>query len=546
MLTAMQNLDRRAQAIVDAQRALTALNPGQEALPGWFRSWNELKFSVQSLWLEQIVAQHTRSDHEETEALHRRFSEDWLPEMERLDGELQRQALASGLADLHPAVAAALAEEPEPSPRLLELRTEERQLFKEYQTITARQEVEYAGERLTVAAAEARLRTTREQDEREALWRQIKAAELACAPALDTLFGRLLQVRRDIAFESGHPDYASLNWADRADTIASTETLLEAIGEVFQGVERGLHEHRAEALGVQTLRPWDLDVALTVPTTFQLPIEEYVPTAERVLNRLDVQFGDVVRQIRDHGGFDLAPRPGKPNGNICAHSMKEGRSVLVCNFSGGVESFRGLLHELGHAAHHHSISSVPDHVFWDFTGFWEVQEFYAFVFTYIGLLEFFELHAVSEEERRWYLRSTVERIMERFSDVEERTRLELWLYQQEPPTTNEIDAASRRLTRTAGVDWRDLDDVLNKRWQKPHTFKYAFYNIDYAIAMLAALQFVHAYQQDRTASLERLKCSMLLGATAGAQKIFAEAGITYPFQRAQLECARSVLEDWLA
>ncbi|BBN96861.1 geranylgeranyl pyrophosphate synthase [Deinococcus grandis] len=102
MLTAMQNLDRRAQAIVDAQRALTDLNPGQEALPGWFRSWNELKFGVQSLWLEQIVAQHTRSDQEETEALHRRFSEDWLREMERLDGELQRQALASGLADLHP------------------------------------------------------------------------------------------------------------------------------------------------------------------------------------------------------------------------------------------------------------------------------------------------------------------------------------------------------------------------------------------------------------------------------------------------------------
>ncbi|UBV44565.1 M3 family metallopeptidase (plasmid) [Deinococcus taeanensis] len=546
MSTAIQNLDGRAQAIVDAQQALVSLQPGQDDLPTWFQSWNRLKLKIQNLWLEQIVAQHTQPDQEETEVLHRRFSEHWLPQMERLDGALQQQALDSGLAGLHPAVAAALAEEPEASPRLLELRTQERQLFKDYQNIVSQQQVEYAGEHLTVAAAEARLRTTLERSEREALWRRIKAAELACAPALDALFGRLLQVRRDIAVESGHPNYASLNWADRADTIASTETLLEAIGEVFEGVERGLQQHRAEALGVQTLRPWDLDVALTSPTTFQLPIEEYVPTAERVLNRLDVQFGDVVRQIRDHGGFDLAPRPGKPNGNICAHYMDEGRSVLICNFSGGVESFRGLLHELGHASHHHSISSVPDHVFWDFTGFWEVQEFYAFVFTYIGLLELFELHAVSDDERRWYLRSTVERIMERFSDVEERTRLELWLYQQEPPTTDEIGAEYRRLTRTAEVDWTGLDEILDKRWQKPHTFKYAFYNIDYAIAMLAALQFVHAYQQDKSAALRRLKCSMLLGATVGAKRIFAEAGITYPFQRAQLEIARSVLEGWLS
>ena len=220
--------------------------------------------------------------------------------------------------------------------------------------------------------------------------------------------------------------------------------------------------------------------------------------------------------------------------------------MLVCNFSGGVESFRGLLHELGHAAHHHSLSGVPGHVFWDFTGFWEVQEFYAFVFTYIGLLEFFELQEVSAEERQWYLRSTVERIMERFSDIEERTRLDLWLYQQRPPTTDQIDARYRELTRTSGVDWSGLEDTLSKRWQKPHTFKYAFYNIDYAVAMLAALQFVHAYREDRTAALTRLKCSMLLGATVGAQRIFAEAGIAFPFQRDQLVLARSVLEDWLS
>lgn len=546
MSTALQHLDRRAQAIIDAQRALADLGPGQDALPAWFQDWNQLKCRIQSLWLEQIVAQHTRPEYGETEALHRRFSEHWLPELERLDGELQRLALASGLADLHPAVAAALEEEPEPSAHLLQLRAAERQLIRDYQVIVGRQQVAYGSESLTVADAEARLRSTPERAEREVLWRQIRAAELACAPELDALLGRLLQVRQDIAVESGAPDYASLHWAGRSDTIAGTEALLEAIGEVFQNVDRALRDHRAGALGVPSLRPWDLNVALTAPTTAALPIEEYVPTAERVLNRIDGQFGEVVRQIRDHGGFDLAPRPGKPNGNICAHDLDRGRSVLVCNFSGGVESFRGLLHELGHAAHHHSLSGVPGHVFWDFTGFWEVQEFYAFVFTYIGLLEFFELQEVSAEERQWYLRSTVERIMERFSDIEERTRLDLWLYQQRPPTTDQIDARYRELTRTSGVDWSGLEDTLSKRWQKPHTFKYAFYNIDYAVAMLAALQFVHAYREDRTAALTRLKCSMLLGATVGAQRIFAEAGIAFPFQRDQLVLARSVLEDWLS
>ncbi|MCD0156052.1 M3 family metallopeptidase [Deinococcus sp. 6GRE01] len=546
MSTPLEDLDARAQALMDDHRALIEVTGDQSTLPSWFKTWSHLKMRVQTLWIEQIVGQYQRPGDQTTDALHKRFTQYWLPELEQLDSRLREQAVQTSVESINPAVSRLIASAPPPSPRMAELNQEFSRLTKQYQDIVSQHHFELGRTILTMADADRLLRESQDRNEREAVWHAVKAVELASAPGLDDLFDKILSVRRAMAVEAGHPNYAAYIWQDRQDTIAGTEELLRTISDVYRDVDTSLHDHRAKVLGVTALRPWDLRVALVEPKSFDLPLDQYVPTALKVLNSLDAQFGEVVRQIQRHDGFDLAPRPGKPNGNICAHFMAEGRSVLVCNFTGGVNLFRGLLHELGHAVHNHSISSNPEHVFWDFMNFWEVQEFYAFVFTYIGLLEFFELHDIAEEERTWYLRSTAERIMERFRDVEERTRLELWVYQQEQqPTTEEIDAQYLRLIRTSGVDWSGLEDVLKKGWQKPHTFRFAFYNVDFAIAMIAALQFVHAFEQDRDATLERLKSSMLLGATTGSKQIFAAAGIEYPFQKDQLALARTVLAGWL-
>ncbi|BBN97200.1 hypothetical protein DEIGR_310059 [Deinococcus grandis] len=546
MSTPLEDLDARAQALMDDYRALIEVSVDQSNLPSWFATWSQLKMRVQTLWIEQIVGQYQRPGDEATDALHKRYTQHWLPELEKLDGVLNELANQIGLESVNPAVSALIASGPAPSPRMAELEQEFRRLTKQYQDVVSQHHVMFAGKMLTMADAEHILRESQDRNEREAVWNAVKAVEMASASGLDDLFAKILSVRRAMAAEAGQANYASYSWLDRNDTIAGTEELLRTISEVFHPVDGSLHTHRAKALGVPTLRPWDLQVALVEPKSFDLPLDQYVPTAIQVLNSLDTRFGEVVHQIQQYEGFDLAPRPGKPNGNICAHFMATGRSVLVCNFTGGVNLFRGFLHELGHAIHNHTISSNPDHVFWDFINFWEVQEFYAFVFTYIGLLEFFELHNIAEDERTWYLRSTAERIMERFRDVEERTRLELWIYQQEQqPTAEEIDAEFLRLVQTSGVDWSGFEDILKKGWQKPHTFRFAFYNVDFAIAMIAALQFVHAFNQDRNAALERLKSSMLLGATTGSKRIFAEAGIAYPFQKEQLALARTVLAEWL-
>lgn len=546
MSSPLEDLDARAQALMDDHQALIEVSVDQSILPSWFKTWSQLKMRVQTLWIEQIVGQYQRPGDEITDALHKRFTQHWLPELEQLDSILTERAVQTSVESVNPAVSRQITSSPPPSPRIAELEQEFRRLTKQYQDVVSQHHIEFGGKTLTMADADRLLRESQNRNEREVVWQAVKSVELASAPGLDDLFEKILSVRRAIAVEAGYSNYAAYIWQDRQDTIAGTEELLRTISEVFRPIDVSLHTHRAQALGIPTLRPWDLRVALVEPKSFDLPLDHYVPTAIQVLNSLDSRFGEVVRQIQQYDGFDLAPRPGKPNGNICAHFMADGRSVLVCNFTGGVNLFRGLLHELGHAVHNHTISSNPDHVFWDFMNFWEVQEFYAFVFTYIGLLEFFELHNIAEDERTWYLRSTAERIMERFRDVEERTRLELWVYQQDQqPTIEEIDAEYLRLVQTSGMDWSGLEDVLKKGWQKPHTFRFAFYNVDFAIAMIAALQFVHAFNQDRSAALERLKSSMLLGATTGSKRIFAEAGIAYPFQKEQLALARAVLSEWL-
>lgn len=543
----MPGLDARAAELLDALEGLqrTPLDP--RTLSEWLRTCSRVKCEIQTLWAEHFLATRRDTNAVEARALYKHLMGTWMPKLEAYDEPLARKALDAGVANTQPGIALKL--ETDLGSQDTEQLAQERLLSSQYDDITANQKVELAGTGLLPREAQARLETETDGTERAAVWQAVKQSDLITAAELDTLFVQLLRARQQLATHAGSTNYAEHVWqqTNREYTIQDAVELLDGIAEVFADLTARADEDRAAQLGVERLRPWDLRLKLNPPASDTLRVDEYVATAEQVMERLDTAFGAVIRRLEAERRFDLLPRLGKARGNFAAHLLAQGTSEVFCNVTGGLEEFRTLLHELGHAVHWNFISANPNSTFWDFYNFQEVCEFCAFVFTFLGTFRLLEDLGLSQEDQRWYRRSMLESVLSRLRDVDERVRIELWLYQQTRDISiEEVDAQYVTLYHRSGVDWSGHEDALRKGWQKPHLFQHSFYNIEYSIATVAALLFLRAHQQDPAGAAARLKKAMRLGATAGPTAVFAEAGIQFPFSKEQLVIARDVLAQWLA
>lgn len=549
--SAFADLDTTAAGLLSRLEALRAAPPTPETLPAWLGTCSRVKCEVQTLWGRHILPRELDTNDAEVKARYDRLMQFWIPQIEAHDEPLARLALDAGAAEQFPGIARKLRADlhGQQTETMRALLSRERLLANEHSTVTANQTVKLDGETVEVRAAEERLAVAQTSQERQAIWEALKDSNLAAARELDGVFAELLDVRQRLAAEAGRANYAEHVWAqtNREYSIPQMMTLLDDLAEVFAPLTALVDKRRAQALGVSPLRPWDLGARINAVTSYPLPVEDFIPTVRQIVNQLDPEFGPVVDRLNAENAFDLTPRPGKIRGNFALLLSAEATARVVCNVSDGLNQFGTLLHELGHAIHFMAFSGEASNTIWDISDFQDICEFYAFVFANLGTQETLRAFEVSPEDAQRLRRSRAEGFLARLRHVDERVRFELWVYQQPGAVSTEaLDTYFRSLYHRPGVDWTGHEDLLGKGWQNQFLFHYSFYNIEYSIATIAALLFTRDYEANPAAAMTRLKSAMRMGATAGSTAIFAEAGITFPFTRQQLETARDVLAEWLA
>jgi oligoendopeptidase F len=543
-------LDTQAAHLLAELERLQKVAVSAEVLPTWLPELSRVKCEIQTLWAEHFLATLRDSNDEEAQDRYKRLMRDWIPKMEANDEPLARLALSAGLAETHPGYARQVKAEitGEQNQQLLAQLAEERLLSRQYDKITTNQMVHFEGSKLTAREAQARLESTTEAGERAALWQAIKQSKITTSIDLDALFLQLLRARQRLATLSGNTNYAEYIWqkTNREYTIRDAVELLDGISDVFADVITQADRERANRLGVEKLRPWDLTVRLTALSDVKLSVAAYISKVEQVFEKLDGEFGAVVRGLRDANRLDLAPRLGKSRGDSSTHLYAFGTSEILCNLTGNLTEFGVLFHEIGHAIHKSYLSNRESNLIWDFYNFNEISEFYAYIFQFIGGQCVLDDQTLSPEDRQWYRRFMLEGVLSRIRSIDGRVRMELWLYQQtQNISIKEIDTQYLALYERPGVDWSNNEDYLRKQWQQRHLFLSSFYNIEYSIARIAALIFMQAYKQNPSESLILLKQSMKMGATEGLTTIFKALRIHFPFSKEQTMLARDVLSEWL-
>ena len=434
------------------------------------------------------------------------------------------------------------------------LATRESELAQRFDELMGGVRAEVDGESLTLMQARRLLEAT-DRDRRERAWRAMQSGLERVRPELDTLFLELVRLRHTIARNAGFEDYRAYVWRARHrheyapdDALALHDSMRAAAVPAL----RAIHADRRARLGVDALRPWDLDVDAdgAEPLAPFSDVHELEQGLVRMFEALDPALARRFERLLD-GWLDLEARPNKVPGLGYQSYFPRSRSPYVYwSALGTDDDVVTMRHEAGHAFH----SQLTDER-WPLLVHmanrpeaWELAS---------QSLELLTLPYLTRERGGFYdardARRSTRALLERMIGLWVRTSavdaIQHWIYTQNPDTltSDAIDEAWTRIVGDLGgaVEWSGLERDRAKGWHIIHVFVIPFYFLEYGIAYLGAAQVWRNALQNHDAALAAYQRFLALGGTVPLDEAYAAAGARFAFDEATVrELVDFTMDRW--
>jgi oligoendopeptidase F len=529
-------------------------------LDAWLADWTRLARLVQETYQRLYVATTVDTEDQESERRYYAFLEEIFPAAQAAEQLLKEQLLASGLEPDNFALSLKQMRAQSLLFRAanLPLLSDEQKLVNADDKIRGAQMVEWEGRELTLDQMQP-LYQEADRAVRERAWRLAQSRQLADRNALNDLWGRMLQLRRQIAANADCADYRDFRWRQlmRFDyTPDDCEAFHAAIEQVVVPAAERIYERRRRRLGVATLRPWDLDVDAQgrAPLRPFGDVADLEATCAAMLTRVHPELGVQFATMQQEHLLDLGNRKGKAPGGYCTFFPIAERPYIFMNAVGVQEDVNTLLHEAGHAFHvFHTFDGdgLPYHQQWDVgMEFAEVasmaMELLAAPYLPASMGGFY-----SETEAARARVEHLEGILRFWPYMAVVDAFQHWAYTHPDAAAEpaECDAAWSDLWRRfmRGVDWSGLEDEQANGWrQKTHIFQVPFYYVEYGLAQLGAVQVWRNALTDQAGAVERYRHALSLGGTANLPGLYAAAGARFAFDAATLREAVELIEHTIA
>ncbi len=409
------------------------------------------------------------------------------------------------------------------------------------------------GETLTLDQAE-RLLAQRDRAERETAWRRIHERWLADREVLNQQYLDMLARRRQIADNAGFEAYRDYAWLERGRydyTPQDAYTFHDAIEQEVVPLASKIYEARRAALGLDTLRPWDLDVETTDQPALA-PFEDVQALEEgcaRIFQAIDPVLGEQFALLR--GGFlELDSRANKAPGGYCRSLPVSQRSYIFMNAVGKHRNVQTLLHEGGHAFHNQHAFHLP--LLWMRHAPLEMAEVASMGMEMLAqpYLESSQGGFYSEADANRARREHLEKIVTFLPYMAVVDAFQHWVYADAPDgvTAAQLDEKWAELWDRfmVGIDYSGLEAVKESGWhRKRHIFIYPFYYIEYGLAQVGALQLWRNALGDPQHALEAYRGALALGNTRPLPELYEAANLRFAFDSETLGALMALVESKL-
>lgn len=525
-----------------------------ESLESWLLDGSELDACIAEEHSRRYIAMTCNTEDSEIEAAYLHFIENIEPRLKTQRDRMNRKLLESpSRALLSPDRYGVLLRMVENQANLFRaenvpLQTEDDKLRQQYQKTCGAMTVQFQGEEKTLP----QMRKYQEETDRalrQSAWETVANRYLADKDVIDDLFSRMVELRHQVARNAGFDNYRdyqhqNLNRFDYTpDDCFAFHTAVETS---IVPIVRKLADQRRADLGLEALRPWDLEVdSQGRPPLRPFDSEEkLIAGCLGIFQGLDPELGIEFQSMQEQGLLDLSSRKGKAPGGYQS-SLEEVRLPFIfMNAAGTDQDVFTLLHEGGHAFHSMASRNEP---LIDYRS--APIEFCEVASMGMELLALPHLDAFySEEEAARSSRSHLESALKVLAWIATIDAFQHWIY--ENPTHTVADRGSawiRTRNRFAvDVDWSGYEEIERNLWHRQlHPFCVPFYYIEYGIAQIGALQLWAKSIKDPAEALAGYKRALALGGTRPLPELFDAAGIQFSFTAETIEPIADALRKTL-
>ena len=527
-----------------------------ENIEAWLADWSRVAETADEQYWRLYIATTVDTANPAVEEAFNAYIENIQPAIKTAEQKLKDKLVTSGLSpkSFETALRRMRAEAEIFTEENLPLLAEEQKLVTEYNKVIGSLSVMWEGEERTFIQMWALLYET-DRSVRQRAWEAREACRLKERQTINELWEKFMIIRLKIAENAGMPDYRAYMWKQRFRFDYSPEdckSFHAAIEEVVVPAAQRAYERRRQRLGIDTVRPWDVDVDPlgTTPIKPYETIEEFKTKAHAIFQQVDPSFGEYFQIMIDEDLLDLESRKNKAPGGYSLGLHVAHRPFIFMNNINTSLDVQTILHEGGHAFHEFERAHVH---------FYQRGEIYLpaeFAEVASMGMEFLASPYTTKERGGFYTDSEAARAMIELLEgfitfwpyMAVVDAFQHWVYE------NPIEGSDATKCENKwggfwdrfmiGIDYSGWEDRKKTYWHRQlHPFDAPFYYVEYGLALLGAVQVWANSRQDQQKAVADYRKALALGATVPLPQLFATAGAKFAFDVKTLKQAVDLMEE---
>jgi len=420
------------------------------------------------------------------------------------------------------------------------LQSEINVLAQQYGAISGAMSVAIEGKEMTLQQA-AKLLHSSDRSLRKSVFEKVVDRRLQDKNTLNDLFEKLLDLRHKVALNAGFDNYRDYKFQELGRFDYTPEDCFafhEAVKEHIVPLQRELLEHRRKELGIEQLRPYDVDAEPIGREPLQ-PFangDEMLDKSIAVFTKLRPFFGECLSKMKEMGRLDLDSRMGKAPGGYNCPLPETGVPFIFMNAAGTVNDLITMMHEGGHAVHSFLSHDLPLSAMKEYP--MEIAELASMSMELFTLEYWQDFFATKEEciRAQW---EEMERVIDVLPWIATIDKFQHWLYTHPGHSIADREKVWKAIQEefsTGTVDWSEFQEYQYSFWQKQlHLFEVPFYYIEYGIAQLGAIAMWRQYKHNKEQALDNYMASLSAGYTKTLKDLYAIAGIRFDFSPAYIK-----------
>ncbi|WP_316831062.1 M3 family oligoendopeptidase [Pedobacter aquatilis] len=517
-----------------------------EGLENWLKDRSELEAALEEDFAWRYIKMSCDTANEELVKNFQYFATEIEPRISPLSNELNKKFADSPFMDeldkekyfvYSRAIKKALELYREEN---IELFTELQVKQQKYQGITGAMSVEINGQEYTLEQASVFIKDLN-REVRENAWKTIQQRRLVDKDDLNILFDELIKLRTQVALNAGFENYRDYMFQALGRFDYSPQDCYDfanAIEKEIVPILKEQAEKRREALNLESLKPWDLEVSVSGKPALK-PFNngaELIDKSIACFNAIDEKLGEKLATMKANNLFDVESRKGKAPGGYNYPLAETGAPFIFMNSANSHRDLTTMVHEGGHAIHTFLTANLELNDFKHCPS--EVAELASMSMELISM-DKWDVYFDNTEDLIRAKKEQLADVLKTLPWVAVIDQFQHWIYTNPNHTAADREETFKQIYNRFGAgfaDWSDLQKEFGNVWQKQlHLFEVPFYYIEYAIAQLGAIAVWKNYKENPEKALEQYLAALALGYTKPMNEIYETAGIKFDFSAAYVK-----------